>query len=340
MDFQVLTTSPDTETSAKWNAFLERAAFATHYVTPNFFIDPFIRGGERFVVLALDDQAEIAAVLSGIMSGRKIASGLAVRPQIAFRRGVDRLAAAKALLAALDSLGRQKPELIELHSWEPIPEFEQLGFQMERSQGANLVIMIDLEQGADNIFKAFSQTRRNEIRKALRLGLVEVKSLETEDELRQLYDIHVDWNLRKGNVPDSFENMRLAAEQRDNRIIFIAKTRAKVIAGSYYRFCRGGVVEYAANNSLVEFQKLRPNDLIGWRSIEWACENGFSQYSMGGSHLFLRRFGGQAVSTCRYRLDRSFLHMHDLQENFRRMLIRGYQRIPANVRSRMKKVAA
>jgi len=71
------------------------------------------------------------------------------------------------------------------------------------------------------------------------------------------------------------------------------------------RFFPGGVMEYAANSSLESALHLRPNDLLHWRAIEWACGEGLTKYSLGGAHLFLRKFGGEVVPTTRHRLDRS-----------------------------------
>ena len=85
MNYKILTEPPDEIWTAKWNRFLETARFATHYTTPNFFVDPFVRGGERFAVLALENN-EIAAVLTGVDAGEKIVSGLFVRPQSLFRK--------------------------------------------------------------------------------------------------------------------------------------------------------------------------------------------------------------------------------------------------------------
>src|SRR5699024_1931400 len=95
----------------------------------------------------------------------------------------------------------------------------------------------------------------------------------------------------------------------------------------------------AANNSLVEYQKMRPNDLIGWRSLEWACENNFSHYSMGGSHLFLRRFGGGEWATHRYKMDLSRLKTHNFKEAFFDLGIKTYQSLPNSMKAKIKKIA-
>ena len=189
-------------------------------------------------------------------------------------------------------------------------------------------------------FEKFSQTRRSETRKAIKQGLVEIKEIETASELAELYKISCDWNARKGNANDSFARMQAAAVQRENRRIFIAKAKGKVIAGSFYRFAPGCVVEYAANFSIPAYHKLRPNDLIGWHAIQWACENGFSHFSMGGSHLFLRRFGGEVITTYRYKQDLRKFGMNVLRERTLEFGGEAYRRLPENLRHGMRKVFA
>lgn len=339
MSYLVLNEYPDNSLVEKWNDFLANAEFPTHYVTPNFFVDPYIRGGEKFAVLTFDDAGKITAVLTGTDDGKKINSGFAVRPQTCFRQNADLSKTTKDLFEGIREKGGNTLEYINFYTWKPVEEFEQVGFQTEPSSGTNLVIMLDLSYGADEIFKAFSQTRRNEIRKAIKQNLVQIKELETESELAELYQIHADWNLRKGNQPDTFSEMKLAFNQKEHRKIFIAKHNEKIIAGSYYRFCKGGIVEYAANNSLLEFQKLRPNDLIGWHSIQWACREGFPYYSMGGSHLFLRRFGGGEWITHRYKYDGSFLKIHNLRENIQNISVKTYQKLPISLKKKVKQIA-
>lgn len=337
MVYKVFTEHPDELWTRKWNDFLADALFPTHYTTPNFFVDPFVRGGRRFAVLALENE-KITGVLTGVDSGKSIVSGLFVRPQICLSKMANRRETAGAFLEGMREKGGDDLEVIELFSWHPVTEFEEFGFQAREYGGEQGTIMLDLTRGADELFKDFSQTRRNELRKAIRQDQVQISEVETKEELAELYQIHCDWNRRKGNQPDKFEDFEIAWQQKDYRKIFIAKHEGKVIAGSYYRFCPGGVVEYAANNSIPEYQKLRPNDLLGWHSIQWACREGFPLYSMGGSHLFLRRFGGEAVSTYRYKLDLTLLKVHQLKETVNDFGIKTYKRLPEPVRTKIKAV--
>ncbi len=337
MNYKIFTEHPNEDWTAKWNEFLTRASFPTHYTTPNFFVDPFVRGGEKFAVVSIQNE-KITSVLSGVFDGKKIVSGLFVRPQFAIDKSFDRLKTAENLLEGLKKKGGENLEVAEFFSWEPICEFEEIGFSTREYGGEQGTIILDLSKGEENLFKDFSQTRRNELRKAIKQNNVQIFEVENLDELKELHKIHCDWNERKGNVPDKFEDFELAWQQKNYRKIFIAKHDGKVIAGSYYRFCPGGVVEYAANNSMTEFQKFRPNDLLGWYSIQWACANGFSLYSMGGSHLFLRRFGGDTASVFRYKMDFTTLKIHNLKETVSDFGIKTYKSLPMPVRTKIKTV--
>lgn len=336
MKSRILTGPPDASVLSDWESFLADAILPTHYITPVYFDDPFVRGGERFVVHALADDGSIAAVLSGVDAGETVFCGLPSRPQLSFRRGINGDEAVDALVEGL--FEKSDAGLIRIFSWEAADQFKKHGFTSSVTHDANEVVMLDLADGAEAIFKRFSQTRRNEIRKAEKGGALEIKQLDNEDELAALYQIHVDWNKRKGNQPDTFDEQRRAFEQKNHRTIFIAKSEGKVIAGSYFRFCRGGAVEYAANNSLTEFQKLRPNDVIVWHAIKWACQNGFSHFSMGGAHLFLRRFGGEVVRTHRYSLDRTFLRRHEKREQLNKLVKQAYRATPEPLKRKIKSI--
>ena len=335
----LLTAAPDAELTRRWNEFLVAAPFATHYCTPNYFKDPYLRG-KPFAVLAEQGNGEIAAVLTGIWEGVKAVSGLYVRPQTVFAAGVDLTAASASLLDGIDELCYGKPGLIEIFTWQRRPGLIDLGMREREGRDAMCVVVLDLSLGADKLFAAFSPSRRNDIRKALRWGLVEIKEIETSNELDQMYAIHVDWCGRKGHPPDTFEEMQTAVGDRENRRTFIAKADGKVIAASFYRFCSGGIFEYAGNSSMPEYRKLRPNALLGWHAIQWACSEDFTHFSMGGSHMFLRRFGGEIIQTYRYRRDCTRLRFHDLREHTWEFGLGAYRRLPLNVRANVKKVLA
>lgn len=336
-NYLLITTSPDAGLKAKWDDLVKNAAFATHFVTPDFFSDPFVGDGERFAVLALDGE-RIDAVLTGVKNGGAVFSGLPVRPQTAFRKGADRVAAAQSLIEGVAEFAGESVDLIRFFSWEPITGLDRFGYEHDSCAGSDKVVILDMAKGPDTLFKEFSERRRTHLRKVMKQGKLEVKMLETEAELAELYEIHKDWNARKGMTPEVFEAFQQILNS-DHRAVFIALHEGKIVAGTYLRFCKGGVVEYAANNSLAEYSNLRPNELLGWRAIEWAYSAGFTHFSMGGSHPFLARFGGELIGVHRYQIDRTFLKRHVNRERISRLAISTYRSLPESVRERIKSVA-
>lgn len=337
MRYEIHKTTPDPETRSRWDEFLGEADYATHYVAPGFFVDPYSSSGDPFAILAIDND-RVVAVLTGNLSGSCIQSGLGVRPQTAFALDCDRAQAGKVLADGLDEMASTDVELINFFSYKPIPGLEELGYASHLCVGTDQIIVLDCSRGSEALFKDFSERRRRKIRSALREKKLEVKPLETEAELVEFYEIHRGWNERKGRVPVSFERFKLGASQTEYRKIFIALLEGKVIAGTSFRFCRGGMVEGAANHSLTEYQKLAPNELIMWHAIQWACDEGFKSFSMGGSHHFLIKFGGELVTTYRYRLDRTVLKLHNNRDRISRLAIKTYQSLPVSVRQRIKSV--
>jgi hypothetical protein len=330
----VITRYPEPDLAERWIASLAEMPYATSYVSPNYFTDPYA-GDDRFAVLAKDDDDNIAAILTGVRIGSNVVSGGFSRPQIVFRDD----SSARLLLDGLQGLVNSHG-VTEAYSWQKLPSMNEAGFQESESGSETSVVMLDLRRGPDKIFAGFSQTRRNELRKAIKKDSVKVKEIETEAELAELYQIYRDWNKRKGTAADTFEKMQQARAMRESRRIFIATVDGQVIAGSFYRFYPGGVVEYAANFSLPEYQHLRPNDLIGWHAIQWACETSCKYFSMGGSHLFLRRFGGDVIDTFRYRQDNRPLRLNGIKENAREVGAAAFRRLPANVKAGVRRVLA
>ena len=337
MEWKILTEYPDTELEQKWHEFMPNSTYPSHYTSPGYLRVPFWEGKNPFAVLALDGD-KVVGVSCGLNTGGELVSGIEVRPQVSISRDAEQYQVAKTLLDGLVELGGDDGELITLHISEAVPAFEELGFKVRKAEGSFEVVMLDLTLGADEIFKGFSQSRRSDIRKAIRQDKVRVSLVENLGELEELHKIHIDWCKSKEMEPNSWQVFKSAWEQKDYMRIFIAKHEEKIIAGSYFRFYPNSVAEYAANNSIPEYRKLRPNDLLVWRAIEWSCEKSLRRFSMGGSHLFLRRFGGDIVSSYRYQLDRTVLQRHAAKEAISNIAIKTYQSLPDSTRKKIKRV--
>jgi hypothetical protein len=336
MDFVILEKSPEAEVERAWNDFLAQSDHASHYTSPGFFREPFWDGKNPFAALAWDGE-KIVGVLTGLDLGNRVEVGIAERSQIAISRAADQAKVLETLWAGLAEKTGGRARLFDVFSWQPLPGLAAAGFAESKYDEENGVVVLDISKGADEVFKGFSQSRRADLRKAMReKSFDEVKPIETLEELAQLHAIHIQWCEGKGVKADTWEMFESMFNNREHHLILIAKIGAKVIAGSYFRFAQTGMVEYAANNSLTEYQRLRPNDLLVWKSIEWACERGYTSYSMGGAHLFLRRFGGEIILPYRYRLDRSLFRAYEKREAVQNILVKTYRALPGPAKQGLK----
>jgi hypothetical protein len=321
----VLHEFPDPELEQSWRELLTRVDLPSHYTSPEYFREPYFEGRRPFAILVLQSWRAIA-VVTGFHDGGTVQCGLPTRPQVQIVAKEMGAAAWAALREALQQEAG-KSDLVSVYSWEwmPLTGLEQLGYRRKELVG---IPVLDLTLGAETLLKQCDKKRRNSIRYAMKSG-VEVTEATTDEDLAAFHEIYEGWCRAKQThcYPYAVEE-RAFRETRGNRKLFLARHSGKVIAGSVFRFIQGGLVDYSRNGSLPEHQQLKPNDILAWRAVEWACQNGFQRMSMGGSHRFLREFGGTAVPVLRYRLDRSWMRRHDRREQLTEFAGRMVKRLP------------
>lgn len=215
--------------------------------------------------------------------------------------------------------------------------FQQIGFIRRELEGD---VVLDLRLGPDAIYRQSHENRKRNIRAALKNG-IEVSEATTKEDLLAYWDVYSRW--RQTPRKEIFHNMSFDTAEgvhnlRHNHRFFLARYKGKVIAATGLRFQPGGMVEYANNCSLDEFLDLRPNDLLIWRTIEWACQQGFTKYSLGGAHPFLQKSGGTTVPIFRYRLDRTFLHQYELKDSIRARTRTISAHLPKGIRNALRKL--
>jgi len=313
MKFQILHEFPSADLERSWRDCLTRVEMPSHYDAPEYFLESLRVGDRPFAVLAVEG-TRVRGVLTGFHLGKHVMSGLPSRPQICVDTTEDAEPTieilAQGLLAEADSA-----ELISIYTWRSreLKPFSTRGFRTRQLPGN---VVLDLTLGPEALFKQFTKDRRRNIRYAEKHG-VEVFEATTAQDIADAYAVYSAWRgTERKQVQGSwsFESFEKTVGIKTNRRLFLARFEGKVIAINIFRFFPGGLFESAANSSLDEFMHLKPNDLLQWRGIEWACSQGLRRHSLGGSHGFLLRFGGTVVPILRYRLDRTWLHRHDLRE--------------------------
>ena len=335
--FLILHEFPGPEIESLWRDFLRRVDYPAHYNMPEFFLEPYWAANAPLAVLAFMG-SEMVGVLTALRSHKTLTSGLPSRPQVC----IDPKAAPAEVTDILAEgliAGAGKADLITVFSWQstPLQGFERHGFRLRK---ANEVVVLDLSPGADAIFEKLAKNRRRDVRLAIRNG-IDIAEETSEDDLRAYWEVYSAWRKterKKIEHDRSFESIEKVHHMRGNHRRFLARYQGKVIAAAGFRFCPGGTIEYANNCSLDEYMKLLPNDLLVWRTIEWACQQGFKRYSFGGAHPFLRKWGGEVISIDRYRLDRSMFRRHDLREDVGATARKLMRRMPSGLQGRIKKI--
>jgi hypothetical protein len=334
--FVVLHACPPLDLESAWRNFLGRAELPSHYCAPEFFKEAFWSGKAPFAVLALD-QGKVVGVATGIREDHEIQCGRPSRPQICIDSTTDREAAELALVRGLLAEANSS-ELVSVYSWTLLDSFPSHGFHFREMQG---VVMLDLAKGPDALFREFTADKRRNIRFSIKHG-VEVHQATTREDLRAFYDVYLAWRGTprkeiKGAVI-SLATFERAFALTDNRLLLLARHLGKVIATNAFRFCTGGLFESAANHSCPEFIHLKPNELLQWRGIEWACRHNLQRHSLGGMHPFLKGFGRTLAPIYRYRLDRTWLHRYDLGETISDWGREWLKRMPKPVEQKVRRV--
>ena len=323
---------PRPEIEESWRNLLGRVELPSHYTAPEFFREEHLQPRGPFAVLAI--QRELAVgVLTGMHGPNGTVSGLPTRTQVCLDDPRNEEVIRSLLTGLLAEAGSF--DLIEIHSWTPLISAEKLGFRVQNVDGP---VVLDLAKPVDELFKQLNSKRRNNIRFAIKNGLefAEASGEEFSTYYRDVYSRWRDTPRKQIHEAEAtFEGFERRFRLNSNRKLFVARAGGKTVAGAFLRFYPGGLVEYAANSSLDEYLRLKPNEFIQWKAIEWARGQGFRAYSLGGAGQFHREFGGTVVSEYHYWLDRTLLRNYTLQTNVRalsRRIMRAVQEVIARVK--------
>jgi hypothetical protein len=321
---------PCPEIEGAWRKFLRRVKCPSHYDAPEYFKEPFFADKKPFAVLALDG-SDIIGVLTGIHERTATTCGLPNRPQINIAEGADLSVVARNLSQGLLAEANSS-ELVSFFSWDRFGAFGQYGFRCCQFDGD---VKLDLSLGPVVLFRQFHENRRRNIRAAIRAG-VEVIKASSPLDIESYYQVYCEWRRTPRKQIEgaqiSFELFDQAFRLSGNRCAFLAKYSGKVIAGVTLRMFPGGLLEFAAGSAIEAYVHLKPNDLLHWRAIEWACKDGFCHYSLGAAHPFLRRFGGIVAPIYRHRIDRTLLRRWDIQEAVVNRAHSFVRRLPPSIR--------
>jgi CelD/BcsL family acetyltransferase involved in cellulose biosynthesis len=169
-------------------------------------------------------------------------------------------------------------------------EFESLAAEIDSARRAAA-----LAADADQVAASFRPSVRRNIRAAQKgPAVVRVASSEL-DLTERFYGLHVDVRRRLGLPVQPRRFFRLLWSrmiQTGLGRVLLVDVGAETVAGAVFLTWNRSVV-YKYGASQPRYWPLRPNNLLFWEAIQWACKSGYERLDFGRTDLTstsLRRF--------------------------------------------------
>ncbi len=141
---------------------------------------------------------------------------------------------------------------------------------------------LDLAQGEDKILSGFSSNNKRNIKKAQKEG-VKIDFLTTREAADKFYYLNCITRKKHGLPPQPysfFVNIHKYILSQNLGFIALAFHEDRIIAGAVYLFF-GKKALYKFGASDMDFQLVRPNNLIMWEAIRFFIEKGYTEFSFG-----------------------------------------------------------
>jgi hypothetical protein len=268
-----------------WNSFLK------NHTTGNF--EQCFEYGEiarkvfprtKVVRLACMQNDELVGVLQGSYSryfGFGVTLGLRRGPVLNFdKEGYTNVA--ERLLLTLESFAK-KNRIITARiqvpqSWNISEVFLSLGYSLA---GYLNEYIINLDNGIEYLWKTISHNKRKNIKKGMKEN-VEVFESRKREDLLAFYSMLQAAEKRGGfkSYPLKWFEAVWDIYKPELSKVFLTRWNNKNIAGVFTVMHSKTVYAFAAG-SFSEGWKVRPNDIMHWKVMEWAYQNGYSKYHMG-----------------------------------------------------------
>jgi hypothetical protein len=163
-------------------------------------------------------------------------------------------------------------------SWQLQEVFHRTGYASDKIENAYVV---NLEGGVQKLWESIDHNKRRNIKKAVKQG-VEVVQSHSREDLRTFYSMLQASAERKGFSISpllSFEALWEIYKPELSKL-FLAYWKGKSVSGVYI-VIHGKTVYAESAGSRTEGWEVRPNDILHWKVMEWACQSGYSRYGMG-----------------------------------------------------------
>lgn len=302
--------------SEKWDKFVLSCDEGTFFHTKLFLdvVDSIPRY-YPITLFVLDKNAEIAAMMIGYRHEVKggLLSGISSRiviPQLPLYKDE------KALRALLDSykiIHGKRAIYTEVRAQKEDRVFQSVAHSTGFVFNSHYNILVDCKD-TDDVLKTMSESKRRQIRKALKSG-VTVEENPSLEQVNDFYDILYDLYKTKVKKPLIDRDYFLALYKQNEDVQFRVKFLLVVFEGKII----GGIVAPISGNKVIhehyvagldyDYKNQYPSAMATWAAIDYACRNGISYFDFMGAGKpdedygvrdFKLKFGGNLIESGRY----------------------------------------
>jgi hypothetical protein len=163
-------------------------------------------------------------------------------------------------------------------AWQVDEVFKKYGYTLAEKMSE---YTINLGRDANLLWKRIDHNKRRNIKRAMDAGVKVIESHNHEDlpVFYSLFENAAERHSFQTNPLSYFEAIWKTWPPELSRV-FLANWDGKSVSGVFVA-AHGKTVYGLAAGSLIEASKVRPNDIMHWKVMEWAIKNGFSAYQIG-----------------------------------------------------------
>lgn len=260
---------------SKGNVFQSLEMYDVYFHTPNYFP----------MALAAEDEGIIKGVLLAVImtNGPKLTKSLTARSiiiggPVVLDDDVD------VLSLLLSEYKHYLPRYVVYSEIRPVYDMVNCSSVLEKYgfiRVGHYNVLVPLKKPTEELYKRVKKERKRHIAQAERAGLIfsEVTGQDCIDSIVRL----IEETYKRKHVPLSdpllfYNTVRYMSQYVH---LFAIYNDTKMIAGQV-SLCFNGLVYAWYTGSDVNSLNLRPNDMLMWRFIQWANDNGYDLFDFGG----------------------------------------------------------
>lgn len=194
-----------------------------------------------------------------------------------------------------------KASYLEIRGWPGGLPASYLGLEI---RDYHLLYVIDLGKDVSSLNKKLHDSVRRGIRQAEKRGVV-VRMTQDESDLNLFYKLHVITRKKLGVLPQPrafFKALYHHVISQNLGFTGLAESEGKVIAGVVFLHYKD-TLYYKFNASDENYLQKRPNHLVTWEAIKYACAHNFRYFDLGrcspeeeGLRTYKTRWGAKEIN--------------------------------------------